>query len=106
MPDALQGRQNLDDRRAPLVEPFLKDLFARIERLQPRLRVIDLCLDIADRRRRFDKLLVKPPPVFAEGLDLQPELGLAVHRLALLASNRVELLIMLPDRIVGGGCGR
>ena len=102
MPDALQGRQDLDDRGAPLVERFLKNLLARVERLQPRLRFVDLRLDIAHRRRRFDELLVERAPIFAERLDLQPELGLAVRRLALLGPYRIKFLIVLPDRIVGG----
>ena len=106
MADALQGRKNLDDCGPPLVERFLKNLFARVERLEPRLRVIDLCLDVAHRRCRFDELLVERAPIFAERLDLQSELGLAVRRLALPGPYRVELLIMLPDRIVGGRRGR
>ena len=53
LPDPLQGGQNLDDRRAPLVERFLKDLFPLIERLATApARHAMLRLDIAHARRR------------------------------------------------------
>ncbi len=101
LPDALQSGEYFDDHAASLVERFLKDLFAVVERLQARLRRIDLRLDVADARRRFDELLIKRPPILAERLDLQPELGLAVCRLTLLGADRIKLLVVLLERIFG-----
>ncbi len=102
MSDALQSRQYLNDRGTPLVERLLKDLFTPVEGLQARLRVVDLRLDIAHGCCRLDKLAVERPPIIAERLNLQPELGLAVHGLALLGPNSVELLIVPSECIVGG----
>ena len=97
--DALQRGEDFDDHGAALVERFLKVLFPLVERLQARLRRLDVGLDVADARRGIDELLIERAAVVAEGLDLELELGLASADCALLGARRVELLVVLLERV-------
>ena len=99
MPDPLQRRENLDDRGAPLVERFAKQLFLLVERLEARLRRLDARLDIAHARRGVDELLVERAPIVAERVDLALELRLAFRRLALPRARRFEFLIALFEGV-------
>ena len=60
------------------------------------MRRVDIGLDVADARRGVDELLVEFAAIRAERLDLDPELGLVFHRLALPGARGVEFLIVLP----------
>ena len=98
-PDALQGGEYFDNHVAALGERFTKQFFLLIEWLQASPRRVDTGLDVADSRGGADEILIKFATVLAQRLDLDPQLGLALHRIALAGERGVEFLIVLLERV-------
>src|ERR1700724_4001249 len=81
-------------------------MFPLVERLQARLRRLDVGLDVADAGGGVDELLVERAAVGADGLDLELELGLGLQGRALLGACGVELLVVLLEHVEIGFCRR
>ena len=69
--------------------------FAVVERLQPRFRLGDTILGVAQPAGAIDQRLIELPPVLADGVDFFLELGLGLGGLLLLGADRLELLVAL-----------
>ena len=98
-PDALEGGKDFNDRGTAFVERLANGAFLVVERLEPRTRRLDGCLDVAHACGGVDELLVERAAIVANALDLAPKLRLAFRRRALLRPNSVEFLIVLLERV-------
>ncbi|HZQ12830.1 MAG TPA: hypothetical protein VFB31_08485 [Pseudolabrys sp.] len=99
MADSLQRRQHFADHGAAAVERSLDAALVVVERRQARLRSLDLGLDAAQPRRGIDQVLVELAAIGADLLDLALEGGFGVGRFALRLARRLELLVVLLERV-------
>src|SRR5262249_44846776 len=87
------------DRGLPAVERLAQSLFIVVERLEADLRRLDFRFDAAQARRGVDQILVELAAVGADLLDLAFDRGLGIRRLALLAVQLFEILVVLLEQV-------
>ena len=98
-PDTLQSGENFDDHVAAVIERLAQQLFLLVEWRKTHPRGVDISFDVAHSRGGVDEILVKFAAVLSQRLDLDAQLGLTLHGLALPGQRGVEVLVVLPDRI-------
>src|SRR5262249_23441407 len=96
---ALQGRQHLGNDAAPLLERCPQRLLPLVEWPHALLPLGDSLLDASDASGAFDKLLIELAPVVGDRFDLALEPGLVLEGASLLVAQRLELFLVLLERV-------
>ncbi len=102
----MQGGEYFDNYIAALGERLTKQFLLFIEWLEAGPCRIDIVFDASDPRGSADEVLIKFATVLAQRLDLDPQLGLILYRVALARERGVEFLVVLLDRVACNGRGR